>query len=95
MAEMNISPVQVDEFVKNYVGEIKKLQELAERFLNSKQKLVGWTGAAKEMFEQKIEQTTPAFDELIEVVSSYARVANNASTLATATENEIIKGMMG
>ena len=95
MADLNMTTEKVNEFVEKYVADIKKLQELTVSFNDSRKKLESWQGPAKRAYEDRVVSTMPAFEELIEVTSSYANVANNASNYVAATEKEILNGMMG
>ena len=92
---MNMQFDKVNEFIDNFIKEIEKLRECTNRFANTKEHLAGWTGGAKDVFEQNIEKSMPAFDELVSVVNSYAVVASNAHEQYASAESALINQMMG
>ena len=90
--EMNFG--LVNENVRKFNEEIKKLSECAKRFANTNSELSDWRGGAKDVFEEKIAKSTPHFEELVEVVNSYSVVAQNAEVSYRETDSQLIKQMM-
>ncbi len=90
---INMKTEEIDEFVKSYAKEVEKLHNCADRFAQSNKKLEGWNSPAKRKLEGRMNASIPAFDELIDVVLSYATVANNANREIMAAESEILKSL--
>ena len=88
---INMDNEKINEFVKSYVREVQKLHQCATRFADSNKKLEGWNSPAKKRLEEKMMASVPAFDELIEVVYSYAAVANNSNREMLEADNSLLR----
>lgn len=75
---INMVPTIIDEEVEKLSREIEKFRELSDNYMKTNQKLEGWNSPNKLILEQKIRNAKPAFDEALEVITSYKDVAKNA-----------------
>lgn len=88
---MNITPEIVQEIVKRYVEEVKKLQECSDRFSKADQSFSSWTGPTRRRLQEKMKNELPAFDNLIEVTLSYGNTARATADRTIELENELTR----
>ena len=91
---MNIRPEEVNEIVKEYVGEVKNLQDCSERFAKADQSFSSWSGPTRQKLQEQMKNELPAFEELISVVESYGNTAQDTANRVIEVENELTR-MLG
>ena len=83
------------------VDEVQKLSKLIETFQNlsdtymkTNQKLETWNSPNKVALEQRIEASKPAFNEAVDVITSYKDVAGKSVALVAEAERQIREKLM-
>lgn len=91
---INIVPGAVGDEVQNLAKEIEKFQELSDNYMRTNQKLETWNSPNKVALEQRIEDSKPAFNEAVEVITSYKDVAGKSVALVNEAERQIREKLM-
>ena len=91
---INIVPGAVGDEVQKLAREIEKFQELSDNYMRTNQKLETWNSPNKVALEQRIEDSKPAFNEAVEVITSYKDVAGKSVALVTEAERQIREKLM-
>lgn len=91
---INMVPAIVDEEVGKLSREIEKFRELSDNYMKTNQKLEGWNSPNKLILEQKIRNAKPAFDEALEVITSYKDVAGKSVAVVSEAERLISEKFM-
>ena len=91
---INIVPGAVGDEVQNLAREIEKFQELSDNYMRTNQKLETWNSPNKVALEQRIEDSKPAFNEAVEVITSYKDVAGKSVALVNEAERQIREKLM-
>ena len=92
--DMNMNPEIINDNVRKYVDEVKKLQDCKERFDKVNDTLSSWHGVTKQKLNERMEAEKPAFEELIKVVESYANTAQSTADNVIAVEDKLTR-MLG
>ena len=96
MSTIDIVTTAVDEQVGVLSKEIEKFQELSNQYMRiCDDKLSSWISANKTRLEAAIKNSKPAFDEAVEVITSYRDVAGRSVALINEAEREIGAKLMG
>lgn len=91
---MNMQPEEVQELVKQYVQEVRNLQECSDRFSKADESFSSWTGPTRQKLQERIKNEMPAFNDLIATVESYGNTAQDTAVRAIDVENELTR-MLG
>ena len=91
---MNMQPEEVQEYVKQYVAELKELQKCSESFSKADQSFSSWTGPTRQKLQERIKNEMPAFNDLIATVESYGNTAQDTAARTIEVENELTR-MLG
>lgn len=91
---INIVPGMVSEEVKKLSREIEKFEELSDQYMKTNQKLEKWNSPNKVELERRIEESKPAFNEAIDVITSYKNVAGQSVALVNEAERQISQKFM-
>ncbi len=88
---MNMTPEAVQEIVKEYANEVKQLQNCCERFVKADEEIQIWRGPSAEGIRNEMRSKVPAFDELLNVVTSYATTSQAAANRLVEVENQLTR----
>ena len=91
---INIIPGVVAEEAQKLSVEIEKFKELCNQYMQTKQKLDSWNSPNKVALERIIEESKPAFDEAVDVITSYKDVAVKSVALVSEAERQIREKLM-
>jgi len=91
---INIIPGVVAEETQKLSVEIEKFKDLCNKYMQTKHKLDSWNSSNKVALERIIDESKPAFDEAVEVVTSYKDVAIKSVALVSEAEREIREKLM-
>ena len=91
---INMVPNVVGEEVEKLAKEIEKFQELCDNYMKTNQKLDTWNSPNKNALEQRIEDSKPAFQEAVDVITSYKDVAGKSVALINEAERQISEKFM-
>lgn len=96
MSTIDIKTTAVDEEVSVLTKEIEKFQELSDKYMKiCDSKLSTWVSPNKRALDEAIKNSKPAFDEAVEVITSYKNVAGRTVALINEAEREINAKLMG
>ena len=91
---INIVPGAVGDEVQKLSQLIETFQELSDTYMKTNQKLDTWNSPNKVALEKRIEDSRPAFNEAVEVISSYRDVAGKSVALVNEAERQIREKLM-
>ena len=91
---INMVPNVVGEEVEKLAKEIEKFQDLCDNYMKTNQKLDTWNSPNKNALEQRIEDSKPAFQEAVDVITSYKDVAGKSVALINEAERQISEKFM-
>ena len=86
---LNMQPEIVQELVKKYIEQVKKLEDCNQRFKRADADFSSWTGPTRQELQERMKNDTPAFNELINVVLSYGTTAQASANRAIEVEKQL------
>ena len=86
---LNMTPEAVQDIVREYSDDIKKLEDCCNRFAQADEAIQIYRGPAAAAIRNNMKSKVPAFDELIRVTASYGTTSQAAANRAIEVENQL------
>ena len=78
---------------KEIESKAKIMKEALNDINDARASLEGWVSANKDRVDNRIANTLPKMEELVDIIDSYGKVAIQTSERATAVENKIAQAI--
>ena len=86
---MNQNPERIQELMDRYEKLIEEVKDQTTRFLDADSHFKSWSGPTREALQNNFKEATPAFDRMIETVTSYKTTASASASRTMDLERNL------